>query len=87
MHYNNYGAAYVAELIVKELKKAGISCYQEVYTFEEVVAVSEKLQKAMERLGIQESDSSVGNTESIASEQSVLDLETSSVFVEEIRTI
>lgn len=52
VHYNNYGAAYVAGLIVEELKKAGIECCQNVYTFEEVVEASEKLQKEMNKLGV-----------------------------------
>lgn len=52
VHYNNYGAAYVAGLIVEELKKAGLEFCQNVYTFEEVVEASEKLQEEMSELGV-----------------------------------
>lgn len=52
VHYNNYGAAYVAGLIVQELKKEGIECCQDIYTFEEVVERSEDLKSYMEELGV-----------------------------------
>lgn len=38
IHYNNYGAFYVAGLIAEELKKLGLPCCQEIRTIEEVMA-------------------------------------------------
>lgn len=48
VHYNNYGASYVAGLIAHEMKKAGIECCQDIYPIEEVVGIPENLKNDME---------------------------------------
>lgn len=52
VHYNDYGAAYAAGIIAEEMKKAGIECFQNIYTLEEVVKGSEELQKTLKKLGV-----------------------------------
>lgn len=38
VHYNNYGAYYIAGLIAEELKNLNIPCFQDIRTIEEVMA-------------------------------------------------
>lgn len=50
-HHNAYGAAYTAGVIVWEMKAAGIECCQDIFTFDDIIELSEDLQRQIEQVG------------------------------------